>query len=259
MTKRISLKRTYENETPIREPMEVLWLMVPPWQEKSERILLVGNALYGDEQPHVRVAWYCGGYTKEEFSGSDLWSVAHDVASQLLSLGYVRGTPQMGYTDNNRLIITEEGKRAAYAYHEEKMIRETIVAAEEAQEWWYVCDSQTSTRPTCAFLMAPQSPDTRLHRGGDILVRANKILKALHLNLGMLEAVFSIDESSEREHEYLESSDLSFERFGNLHLDAHGRWTALARIFGKKLVVFYDKSPSSPLSLEKIREYLPNG
>ena len=130
----MSLKREYENEVSIQEPMEALWLLVRPWQEKSERTLLIGKALYGNEQPHVRVAWYCGGYTKEEFSGAELWSVEDHVAERLLSLGYVKGTPEMGYTDKHRLIITEEGTRAGYAYREEKMIRKTISDAESAQE-----------------------------------------------------------------------------------------------------------------------------
>ena len=79
------------------------------------------------------------------------------------------------------------------------------------------------------------------------------------INLGMLEAIFGIDESSEREDAYLEPSDLSFERLNHCDLNAHGRWMALAHLFGKKLVVFYDQAVVSPLKLERIGEYLPNG
>lgn len=243
----------FENETPIENPMGALLLLVRPWQENSERILRRRKAF----PLHVEVAWYGGGYTKEEFSGAKNYLVADEVASTLLGLGYVRGTPEMGYTDMTALVITESGKKAAYEYRDEKMIRETIAAAEKANEWWYVCDNQTATRPACAFLMAPQSPKTYLHRGGDIIVRAQKVMKALNLDISALEVIFGVDESVKGDH--LDSSDLPFERLGNCFLEVHERWTDLARLLGKKLVVFYDGERScGPLKLEKVGEYLPN-
>lgn len=249
MLKRSSLEDTFQNKTPIEEPMDALWLLVRPWQSNSVRQILRGRALFGDERSHIEVAVYGSGYTKDEFSYAKKWLVTDDVAQELISLGYVQGTPEMGYTDSNRLIITERGEEAAYEYRSAKMIRDMIASAEKAQEWWYICDNQTSTRPAHAFLIAPQSSDVILHRGGDILVRANEILKALKLNSSALEIIFGVEKDS--------SSD-PFERLQGFVIDARGHWTALAELLGKKLVVFHDDASWSPLHLKRWGEYLPN-
>jgi len=252
----LSSEDTFKNKTPIEEPMEALWLLVRPWRSNSVRKLLTGEALFRDKRPYVRIEIYGSGYTKEEFSYADEWLVTDDVVRELISLRYVQGTPEMGYTDNNRLIITERGTEAAYEYRSAKMIRETISAAEKAQEWWYVCDRKTSTRPVHAFLMAPQSPEVILHRGGDILVRANEILKALNSDIHALENIFGTGKEPKGEDEY--SSSDPFEKLQDIVIDAGGSWTALAQLLGKKLVVFYDGASSSPLRLERWGEYLPN-
>lgn len=107
----VEVKIDFENDVPVDDPIVVLDLLYHEWQTRSYRTLRA----YNWEPAHVDIGWYCGGYTKDLLSQSYRFSVTPEVVETLRIRGWVKGTPQWGYTDKNEMSISERGVEAIWA------------------------------------------------------------------------------------------------------------------------------------------------
>jgi hypothetical protein len=95
----------FDNATPVDDPLVVADLLFCEWRSPSVRRL----QCHSHEPPHVEIAWYCSGYTKEQYTRSDRFSVTPEVILELRRRGWVKGEPHWGYTDDGELQLTQRG------------------------------------------------------------------------------------------------------------------------------------------------------
>jgi len=99
--------KKYANDVAITDEYEALSILQKQWGDRTVRRLLARR----NDEPHIEVAFYGSGYTREEYSSSEYYRVAPELVERLRRSAFVAGTPHWGYTDERDLRITESGSR----------------------------------------------------------------------------------------------------------------------------------------------------
>ena len=97
----------YENDVPVDDPMVVLDLMCPRWNDETVR--LIERWPHSPTHVHIEHCRDFGYHEHERFLITDA------VADKLLSLGWVAGTPQWGYTEMRELKVTPKGEEILWS------------------------------------------------------------------------------------------------------------------------------------------------